>query len=120
MKVVINERFGGFGLSDKAIERCIELGMTASNDWAEEDCDFYIHKKEDHIFGSRYSIANRSESGFRCNPIVVQVVEELGSSADGDFAELCIVDIPFDDHEGWYIDDYDGVETIHENHRSWS
>ena len=37
MKVVINCKYGGFGMSDKAIERCIELGMTISNDEEEKD-----------------------------------------------------------------------------------
>jgi hypothetical protein len=46
-------------------------------------------------------------------------VEELGKEADGTHAELSIVEIPFDDLEGWYIHDYDGRETIEENHRSW-
>ena len=37
---------------------------------------------------------------------------------DGKFSYLKIVEIP-DDVE-WEIDDYDGIETIHEVHRSWS
>ena len=49
---------------------------------------------------------------------LVQVVEELGSEANGQYAELAIVDIP----EGidWYVDEYDGVESVVEKHRSWS
>ena len=53
----------------------------------------------------------------RNNPFLIQVVEELGVEANGQCAELEIVEIP-DDVE-WDIDDYDGVETIHEKHRSW-
>jgi hypothetical protein len=53
----------------------------------------------------------------RTDPILIQVVEELGKDADGPCAELEIVEIP-DDVE-WEIDEYDGYESIHEKHRSW-
>ena len=48
---------------------------------------------------------------------LAQVVEELGENANGDHAELEIIDIPDDITQ--YIDDYDGRESIHEEHRSW-
>lgn len=53
----------------------------------------------------------------RTDPILVQVVEELGEAANGSCAQLEIVDIP--DGIQWEIDEYDGVETIREAHRSW-
>jgi len=53
----------------------------------------------------------------RTNPLLVQVVEELGVKASGISAKLKVVEIP-DDIE-WEIDDYDGMETIREKHRSW-
>jgi len=54
----------------------------------------------------------------RNDPLLIQVIEELGPLADGRFAKLKIVDVP-DDVE-WEIDDYDGRETVKEKHRSWS
>lgn len=54
----------------------------------------------------------------RDNPHLVEIVEKLGTDANKRFASLGIVEIP-DDVE-WEISDYDGVETIHEKHRSWS
>ncbi len=53
----------------------------------------------------------------RADPDLVQVVEELGKKADGDYAELKIVEIP--DGVEYEIDEYDGQESIHETHRSW-
>lgn len=53
----------------------------------------------------------------RADPLLVQVVEELGEKANGKCAELRIVEIP--DGVGWEIDEYDGIETVHEKHRSW-
>ena len=43
--------------------------------------------------------------------------DEKCSDADGDHAQLRIVDIP--DDVNWYIDDYDGIETVREHHRTW-
>ena len=53
----------------------------------------------------------------RADPLLVQVVEELGTDANGSCAELKIVEIP--DGVDWEIDEYDGMESIHEKHRSW-
>ncbi len=93
MKIAINTCFGGFGLSEKALKRLTELGLSH---------DGYI---------SSFDINARSD------PRVVQVVEELGDESWGDHAELKIVDIP-DDVE-WHITEYDGIETVRENHRTW-
>ena len=54
----------------------------------------------------------------RDDPILIQVVEELGEASWGSAAELKIVDIP-DDVE-WEIEDYDGQEWVSEVHRTWS
>lgn len=53
----------------------------------------------------------------RTNPLLIQVVEELGEEADGQCAKLEIVEIP--DGIEWEIDEYDGNESIDEKHRSW-
>jgi hypothetical protein len=60
---------------------------------------------------SRYDYEERGD------PFLVQVVEELGEAASGKLGKLEIVEIP--DGIEWDIDDYDGVETAHELHRSW-
>jgi len=117
MKVVINKCYGGFGLSDRAIELCIELGMTVSDNKSNRDVDFIKNKKK--LFGSRFWPAKVDSKEFRCNPTVVKVVEELGDEAHKDFAKLKVVEIPFDGLDGWEIHDYDGMETIEEDHQSW-
>lgn len=97
MKVVKNVCFGGFGLSDMALARLSNItGKTVEQcyedyNWGGDDC--------------------------RTAPELVQVVEELGDKANGPYSKLEVVEIP-DDVE-WYIDDYDGIETIEEAHRSW-
>lgn len=84
MKVVINTCYGGFELSDKAMEM---LGIDYS--WKIE----------------------------RNDPNLVKVVESLGEEVNGRFSCLKVIEIP--DDVKWFIDDYDGVESIHEKHRVW-
>ena len=91
MKVVINKCFGGFGLSKEAYDF---LGL----EW------------------NGYGYAYRDEEK-RTDPKLIECVETLGHKADGYFANLKVVEIP-DDVE-WEINDYDGIESIHEVHRVW-
>jgi len=87
-KIVYNGCYGGFGLSDKAVARYWELkGQPVPDDFSR------FNLKED-----------------RSDPILVQVVEELGEEADTAFSELYIRELP----EGtlYRIDEYDGMETV--------
>jgi len=109
MKVVINKQYGGFGLSNEAAEACVALGM-----------DGWFGKMGNSLGGRRYYYCeHQDDKEFRCDPRLVQVVERHGSAADGDFAKLVIVDVPFDTVDGWYIHYYDGMETIEQDHMSW-
>jgi hypothetical protein len=54
----------------------------------------------------------------RNDPDLVAAVEELGADASSRYAELKVVDVP--DEVDWYISEYDGLEEVHERHRSWS
>jgi hypothetical protein len=138
MKVVINRCYGGFGLSEKAILRYLEI--KGKEVWVEPDKwsntywlvapenrmirkhgeEFYSMSIEDRIKHNR----KLSEETFyytsveRDDPVLVQVVEELGEQANGDYAKLEIVEIP--DDVNWEIDEYDGIEHIAEKHRTWS
>jgi hypothetical protein len=48
---------------------------------------------------------------------LVQVVEELGTEANGHCAELKIVEIP--DDVQWVVEKAGGVEHVSEAHRTW-
>jgi hypothetical protein len=91
MKIVVNRCYGGFGLSEEAYKL---LGL----EW-----DGYGHG---FMFDND-----------RGNEELVRVVEKLGEKANGGFAELRVVEIP--DGIEFVIDEYDGIESIHEAHRSW-
>lgn len=53
----------------------------------------------------------------RTDPVLIQVIEELGDAASGTHAALAIVTIP--DGVAWHIHEYDGTEYVAENHRRW-
>ena len=90
-KIVINKSFGGFSLSQKAIEYYLQLsGKNKVDDYSVE----------------------------RDDPYLIQIVEELGEEVNNRFSKLKIVEIP-DDAE-WEICEYDGQEWIAEKHRVWS
>ena len=60
-----------------------------------------------------------SEDIERHDPILIDIVEELGSRAAGEFMDnFTIVEIP-DDVKYWIIEHEDGSELIAEQHRTW-
>lgn len=110
-KIVINACFGGFSLSDKAILRYAEIKgihlVCEGDGWLKH---YYKDSVSDDNYFSDRDIP-------RDDHVLIQVVEELGHDADGDCANLKIVEIP-DDVE-WHIAEYDGSEHVAENHRKW-
>lgn len=129
MKICINSCHGGFGLSEKAIDRYAELkGLTL---YKEEDPfgpKYYLvepeefHKiKEECVQKGSYKESNALYFTHydieRTDPILIQVVEELGEESWGRFAELKVIEIP--DDLDYIIDEYDGKEWISETHRTW-
>lgn len=138
MKVVINRRFGGFGLSEAAYERLIALGVPVRKyieqkrgpdglylpepaNEGEVIFDRDLEGDPSQVQESLRSLSGRYWDSWigdnRSHPLLVQVVEELGEKADGRFAKLKIVEIP--DGIEWEIDEYDGVEHIAEKHQTW-
>lgn len=119
MKVVINRCFGGFGLSHDAIMKWSEYSgvkLYPVIDNREYFSDYYTHYHTDpsHSKDSYWSEYNLK----RDDPALVRVVEEMGKDSWGNYAELKVVEIP--DDVDWYIHEYDGSESVHEMHRSWS
>jgi hypothetical protein len=118
MKIAINKCFGGFGISlqcayHMALHGHVESKLELLNyEWGSyfeflNDNDSY-----DHWYG--YYI-NSDEQ--RNDPYLIEAIECLGSAASGYLSDVKITEIP-DDVE-WYINDYDGIESVHERHRCW-
>jgi len=53
----------------------------------------------------------------RTDPLLIQVIKELGKRANGVAAKLKIVNVP--DNVKWTIEEYDGSEWVAEEHRTW-
>jgi hypothetical protein len=135
MKIVINACFGGFGLSYVAVMRYAELKgiklyayldditKRIYGDRAVIGNDELIHHYATKKLKDGYNDAELNDNYFsdydipRNDPVLIQVVEEMGEKASGWSAQLKIVEIP--DGLDWEIDEYDGIESIHEKHRSW-
>lgn len=148
MKIVINKCYGGFSLSPKAVARLCELrgrpcyffkdvisdgkyipfapGVVADTAfWTAFDVpnpNVYEWSKltqeerqsANNWYSQHYITAHPED---RTDKLLVQVVEELGIEANGSYAMLEVIEIP--DGVDWEIDEYDGMESIHEKHRSW-
>ena len=141
MKIVINKCYGGFGLSHKAImlyARLKGFRLYSAIDERNSEGNIIFNKcipyrvnKRDKPFLIYYSRKPLTKNGKipekayfssrddieRNDPILIKVVEKLGEEANGDHARLKIVEIP--DGVEWEIDEYDGMESVHEKHHSW-
>ncbi len=101
MKIIVNRCYGGIGFSKKVFN---SLGIK----WTGYG---YIRNEE-------LGIKDKDDEIWRTNKRLIKAVESIGiKESSGELAELEIVEIP--DGIQFEIDNYDGVETIHEIHRSW-
>ena len=149
MKVVVNRCYGGFSLSDAAylwlatrgvpIQRYTEPVRDARTGLYKEPPENNGDIIFDRLLAADYKRANGLKpepwdvrpgflrtrywdsfirEGRRSWPLLVECVESLGSKlASGKFAQLEVVEIP--DDVKWHIEEYDGIESVAENHRSW-
>jgi hypothetical protein len=132
-RVVYNACYGGFGLSKEACQRYWDI--KGQQVWIEQDTQFKSsnmftvwlvspaerikHKSSKEFCAMSmderiaYNQAYSEQTWYdrdvsRHDPVLVQVVEELGKKANGDHANLQIEIV-----EGLYhIDEYDGNETV--------
>ena len=139
MKVILNKCYGGFDVSFEGYKlyakkkglnlffyktsnlnyRFLEK-ISCSFNGVLNYCftkDFGLNICKDDMTHEDWNTLLNLDTSHRTDPILIEVVEELGIKASGGFGELQIVEIP-DDME-YEIDEYDGIETLHELHRSW-
>jgi hypothetical protein len=101
--VAVNRCYGGFSLSEKAVE----MLRTRLGD----------PKIKSYSFDSCYD----GDDGYcRHHPVLIEVINELGEEADGSFAEIEIVYIE-EKYKGFYsISEYDGMEGIKINYNKFA
>jgi hypothetical protein len=114
--IVINRQHGGFGLSWDAQIAYLERAGIAYTLVDRESRDDTIR------FGQEIKLDNGDDWNdchdiARDDPILVDIVREMGDNANGGFANLQVVKIPGDVE--WAIDEYDGLEWVAEKHRVW-
>lgn len=134
IKVVINNCYGGFSLSPKAVHRLACRQGKPCYFFTSEFTDgkpvfnpvkgypeglFWVAStskelNEDNYGGAVFEVRPKN----RADPDLVAVVEELKEEANGSCAELKIVEVPAD--VKWHIAEYDGNEWVAEDHRTWS
>lgn len=137
-KVVVNRCFGGFGLSIEAQnlyakKKGFELFHYTQTKY-ERSGGIEEYKKIDESSDALFTYSFTKDLGDtiskftsenywyygdieRDDAALVEVVEELGQKANSRFSKLEVVEIP--DDICWKIDEYDGMETVEECHRSW-
>lgn len=138
--IVINDCHGGFGLSAMAIERYHDImnqpvwietnrmcslvktvwlvppdqrvELPGSKEWQTMTDQEKLH------YNDRYNNQVWSDRDLvRDDPVLIQVVRELGTKANAPVAKLKIVEIPASVE--WQIEEYDGKEWVAERHRTW-
>ena len=114
MKIVINKKHGDFLPSKEAILLYGEkkdLKIIAKQDQVIKTITHYFlnEVKNENLF-AEWEIK-------RNDPVLVEVVEQLGDLANSCYSKLKIVEVP--DDVKWYIHDYDGIESVYEKHRIW-
>lgn len=138
MKIVINKRYGGFGLSNAALKTYLAF--------KNKECYFYesisngdyrLLKDNDPKYKSCFQMVSTEYLGEtverknfphetyfssnkieRTDPDLIKTIELLGKKANGPYSDLKIVEIP--DDIKYTIEEYDGVEWVAEEHRTWS
>jgi hypothetical protein len=101
--VAVNRCYGGFSLSEKAVE----MLRTRLGD----------PKIKSYSFDSCYD----GDDGYcRHHPVLIEVINELGEEADGSFAEIEI-DYIEEKYKGFYsISEYDGMEGVKINYNKFT
>ncbi len=133
IKIAVNRCYGGFSLSEKATRAfAARKGIPKLAKWdrgfcdqfftcSQEDVDRAVAAKNAGLPLSVEDVINKhyfdNHSMARNDPDLVAVIEELGKDANGEYADIEVVEIP--DGVDWYIDEYDGCEKVAEKHRSW-
>jgi hypothetical protein len=135
-KIVINNCFGGFDLSEKAVMRYAEIKGIKLYPEKERGLMFYYRVPKNQrtpelkdwssqtmearqAYNEAWDKETLTPSDIpRDDPVLIQVVEELGEEANGMCAHLKVIEIP--DTIQWHIEEYDGNEHVAQDHMTWS
>jgi len=135
-KVILNKCYGGFDVSTLVYVhyaqklgkklRCYKFAPTRDEDGHFND-DMYkrVDLEEalqgDNIFMTYRLVDEKGQeekinldSSHREDPLLIEIVENLGKEANSMYSDLKIVEIPDELVNNYMIDNYDGIETLHQ------
>lgn len=107
-KIAINVCYGGFSLSESAVRLARQL--SEDPEWG--GCVLVGESYKDGTVREHSPLGNDSHIGSevaRHDPVLIQVIEQLGKAANGYFAKLAIVEIA---ENRYRIEEYDGFERV--------
>jgi hypothetical protein len=118
-KIVYNACYGGFGLSEAAMRLYAEKKGLPFYVWKDPAYNTDLTNQYftadpsgmteiDNEFDEKYSLYEHDFK--RTDPVLVEVVEELGDKANGSYAKLCIIALPAGTK--YRMEEYDGFETV--------
>lgn len=138
-KVILNKDYGGFDVSYLAhklyAKKKYNIDEIFAYNWSkdgfikvtsdnkdgaftsyltEDFGDFISFEKYDNLDAK---VNMRLDDSKREDSTLIEVVEELGDKASGPYGKLVIVEIP--DDLDYVIDNYDGIETLHQKVQEW-
>lgn len=140
-KVILNKCYGGFDVSEKAYQLYAKKKGLELYKYEYDFDGNYLNKKiklkrieKSSLLGQVYLTKDFGErpellgedfdkyhlylrDSYREDPTLIEVVEELGEKASGLCGRLVVVEIP--DDLDYVIDEYDGLETLHERVQEW-
>lgn len=118
MKVAINRCFGGFGLSDEGFEELLKR-KGISFEFVKNESRFIgnTYYRAGHVGEEEHYLSPEEFTKDRNDYDLITVLEEMGNKAWGFAAEIAIIHIP--DDAKWHISEYDGLEHVAEDHRTW-
>ena len=116
-KIVYNSCYGGYSLSDKAIDWLSEHGSERTKNFIAQkrieakEIEDSTSASQERIYNvTKFYVMDAVRSFLkRHDPDLVAVVEALGKEVNGTFSELDIEEI---DEDKYFIEEYDGRETV--------
>jgi hypothetical protein len=121
MKVAINTCFGGFGISNEAFEKLLTrkgIAFEKADAKFKLRTDLYDYYEAGHVGSDDHYLSEHTFYEDRSDPDLIAVIEEMQDEANSWAADIRIVVVP--DDAKWHIHEYDGLEHVAEDHRTWS
>lgn len=139
-KVILNKSYGGFDVSMKAYQEYAKRKHLKLSFYKQvfKDCKMTYtlvsskNIKDKEFF---YTISTKGHGrlthhipdedilylneDFREDETLIDVVEELGKEANTIYSDLVVVEIPDDVAKDYVIDNYDGIEVLHQRVKEW-